>query len=159
MEYNLFRRRHARKRIEKMLYTRVVSSKRFQNIRVLGIHLLFHNGVPYHIHIETSSLTCSTNQCTGFYIMGTSIMKELKHYFVNNYVLCLLKLSLMIFPTFSDYFFLVNIDFTLKVKLEDELYKENVTLQRISTRCKRSFIIGFWLKYFNISLVSYPNSQ
>ena len=48
-------------------------------------------------------------------------MKELKHYFVNNYVLCLLKLSLMIFPTFSDYFFLVNIDFTLKVKLEDEL--------------------------------------
>ena len=75
--------------------------------------------------------------------MGTSVMKELKHYFVNNYVLCLLKLSLMIFPTFSDYFFLVNIDFTLKVKLEDELYKENVTLQRISTRCKRSFIIGF----------------
>ena len=28
-------------------------------------------------HIETSSLTCRANQRTGFYMIGTSIMKEL----------------------------------------------------------------------------------
>ena len=36
----------------------------------------FHDGDPYH-NIETSSLICSTNQWTAFYMMGTSVMKEL----------------------------------------------------------------------------------
>ena len=37
---------------------------------------LFHDGGPYHT--ETSLLICSANQWTGFYIIGTSVMKELK---------------------------------------------------------------------------------
>ena len=35
---------------------------------------LFPDGSPYQI--ETSPLNCSTNQSTGFYIIGTSVMKE-----------------------------------------------------------------------------------
>ena len=37
---------------------------------------LFHDGGPYHV--ETSPLICYTNQWIGFYMMGTSFMKELK---------------------------------------------------------------------------------
>ena len=33
----------------------------------------FHDGGP--VHIETISLICSANQCTGFYVIGTSAMK------------------------------------------------------------------------------------
>ena len=36
---------------------------------------LFHDGRPYHI--ETSLLTCRANQWTGFYMIGTFVMKEL----------------------------------------------------------------------------------
>ena len=36
----------------------------------------FHDGGPYHI--ETNPLICSANQWTGFYMIGTSVMKELK---------------------------------------------------------------------------------
>ena len=36
---------------------------------------LFHDGDPYHI--ETSPLTCKANQWTGFYMIGTTVMKEL----------------------------------------------------------------------------------
>ena len=36
---------------------------------------LFHNGCPYHI--ETSPLIYRANQWTGFYMIGTSVMKEL----------------------------------------------------------------------------------
>ena len=36
---------------------------------------LFHDGVFYHI--ETNPLICFTNQCTGFYIIETSLVKEL----------------------------------------------------------------------------------
>ena len=36
---------------------------------------LFHDNGLYHI--ETSSLICRTNQWTGFYMIGTSAMKEL----------------------------------------------------------------------------------
>ena len=39
------------------------------------IRLLFHDGGPYHI--ETSPLICRANQCTGLYMIGTSVMKEL----------------------------------------------------------------------------------
>ena len=35
----------------------------------------FHFGGPYHV--ETSPLNCSANQWTGFYMIGTYIMKEL----------------------------------------------------------------------------------
>ena len=35
-----------------------------------------YDGGPYHM--ETSPLICSANQWTGFYIVGTSVMKELK---------------------------------------------------------------------------------
>ena len=38
--------------------------------------LCFHDGGPYHI--ETSSLIRNANQWTGFYMIGTSIMKEFK---------------------------------------------------------------------------------
>ena len=38
---------------------------------------LFHDGGPYHI--ETSPLICFANQWTGFYMIWTSIMKELNH--------------------------------------------------------------------------------
>ena len=32
--------------------------------------------IPYHI--ETSRPICPANQCTGFYMVGTSVMKELR---------------------------------------------------------------------------------
>ena len=34
-----------------------------------------HNGGPYHI--ETISFICSANQWTGFFMVGTSVMKVL----------------------------------------------------------------------------------
>ena len=33
----------------------------------------FHDGSPYHI--ETSKLTCRANQCTGFFMLETFVMK------------------------------------------------------------------------------------
>ena len=39
--------------------------------------LLFHDGGPYQI--ETSPLICSASQWTGFYMIGSSVMKELKN--------------------------------------------------------------------------------
>ena len=39
---------------------------------------LFHDEGPYHI--ETSPLSCRVNQWTGFYMIRTSVMKELKRY-------------------------------------------------------------------------------
>ena len=41
----------------------------------MSLFKLFHDGCPYHM--ETSPLICSANQRTGFYMTGTSIMKEL----------------------------------------------------------------------------------
>ena len=35
----------------------------------------FHDRGPYHI--EASPLVCSANQWTGFYKIGTAVMKEL----------------------------------------------------------------------------------
>ena len=37
---------------------------------------IFHEGSPYHV--ETSPLICRANHWTGVYVMGTSVMKELK---------------------------------------------------------------------------------
>ena len=39
---------------------------------------LFHDGGPYHI--ETSPLIFRPNQWIGFYMIGTSTVKELTHY-------------------------------------------------------------------------------
>ena len=39
------------------------------------ISKLFHSGGPYHI--ETSPLIRIANQWTGFYMIGTSVMKKL----------------------------------------------------------------------------------
>ena len=36
---------------------------------------LFYDGSPYHT--ETIPLNCCANQCTGFCMIGTSVMKEL----------------------------------------------------------------------------------
>ena len=36
----------------------------------------FHDGGSYHI--ETNPFICSANQWAGFYMIGTSVMKELK---------------------------------------------------------------------------------
>ena len=33
-----------------------------------------HDGAPYHK--ETSSMICKTNQWSGFYIIGASVMKR-----------------------------------------------------------------------------------
>ena len=38
---------------------------------------LFYDESPYHI--ETNLLICSVNQWTGFYMIGTSVTKELKN--------------------------------------------------------------------------------
>ena len=48
---------------------------------------LFYAGDRYHI--ETSPLTCSANQWTGFYMIAASVMKELsRNYYTEN---CTLK--------------------------------------------------------------------
>ena len=44
-------------------------------IRVVSNFRLFHDEGSYHI--ETSPLICRANQSTGFYMIGTSVMKEL----------------------------------------------------------------------------------
>ena len=44
-------------------------------IEWLQLSQLFHDEGPFHV--ETSPLICSVNQCTGFYMKGTSFMKEL----------------------------------------------------------------------------------
>ena len=45
-------------------------------LRQRSIYQLFHAGGPYHI--ETSPLTKRANKWTDFYMMTTSVMKELK---------------------------------------------------------------------------------
>ena len=62
---------------------------------------LFRDKGPYHI--ETSPLICRANQWTGFYMIGTSVMKELK-------VLVYGLISSPFFATtdYCFYFFLLN---------------------------------------------------
>ena len=43
----------------------------------ISVPLTLHDGGRYHI--ETSPLICKSNQWTGFYMEGTSVMKELIH--------------------------------------------------------------------------------
>ena len=38
--------------------------------------LLFHDGGPYHV--ETRPLICPANQWTGFYMIGTFVMKKIR---------------------------------------------------------------------------------
>ena len=51
---------------------------------------LFYHGGPYHI--ETSPLICRANQWTGFYMIGTFVMNELKwsceSFHQNIFVIC-----------------------------------------------------------------------
>ena len=49
--------------------------------------LLFHDGGPFHI--ETSPLIFSPNEWTGFYMIGTDIMKEL----MENFIFCVVLLA------------------------------------------------------------------
>ena len=50
--------------------------KRLTQFHATGLFLqLFHDACPYYI--ETSPLICRTNQWTGFYMIRTSVMKEL----------------------------------------------------------------------------------
>ena len=48
----------------------------------LGVFLFVGSLLPFHeagaYHIEISPLICIVNQRTGFYMMGTSVMKELR---------------------------------------------------------------------------------
>ena len=45
-------------------------------VSLISVHYyLFHDSGPYQR--ETSSLTCTANQQTGFYVIGASVMKEL----------------------------------------------------------------------------------
>ena len=39
---------------------------------------LIHERGPYHI--ETIPFICSVNEWTGFFMIGTSVMEELKHF-------------------------------------------------------------------------------
>ena len=43
----------------------------------------FHGGGPYRI--ETGPFICSANQWTGFYKIGTAVMKKLEDQFLMNY--------------------------------------------------------------------------
>ena len=51
----------------------------------MAINLLLPGGYPFHI--ETSLLVFRTNYLSGFYIIGTSVMKELKHNFHIRHIL------------------------------------------------------------------------
>ena len=60
-------------------FQRTLSQKKFRKLLspslVKFCPYLFHEGGPYHI--ETSPLICSAYQCTGFYMIGTSVMNKL----------------------------------------------------------------------------------
>ena len=56
------------------MYTTSLKEEVNHGLKKLGSQL-FHDGGRYHI--ETSPLTCSANQRTGFYMISASIMKEL----------------------------------------------------------------------------------
>ena len=47
-----------------------------QETPLFSLSLILSDGGSYHI--ETSPLVCSANQWTSFYMIGTSVMKELK---------------------------------------------------------------------------------
>ena len=60
------------------MQVRVLQYVNVQNFCVtyfLNQSLLVHEGGPYHM--EVSPLICSANQWTGFYMIGTSVFKEL----------------------------------------------------------------------------------
>ena len=47
----------------------------FRDLKRFAYFKPFYDGGPSHL--ETSPLICSENQCSGFYMVGTSLMKEL----------------------------------------------------------------------------------
>ena len=73
--------------------------------------LIFHDGGPYHI--KASSLICSANQWTGFYMVGTSVMKE------SNYQTCIgdVKIPRLLFNVLVSYSSVSIVDFELSFPL------------------------------------------
>ena len=45
---------------------------------IKNVFQLFHDGRPYYLGI--SRLICKVNQWTGFYMIGTCVMKQLTHF-------------------------------------------------------------------------------
>ena len=103
---------------------------------------LFHDGGIYHI--KTSPLTCSANRWTGFYMIGTSVMKELRHWLETFIVLWTLILAFWIVPHI-----LININsFSLSYKY---LYQISHTVEVKFGECW-IFLIKFILRtFFSIS--------
>ena len=57
------------------------ASRDSENIVTIDYELS-HDGDSYHM--ETSPFICTVNQWTGFYMIGTSTMKELKEIVTND---------------------------------------------------------------------------
>ena len=51
--------------------TKILGQKKYTERKIY-----IYDGGPYHI--ETNPLICRTNQWTGFYMIGTSVLKEFK---------------------------------------------------------------------------------
>ena len=80
---------------------------------------LFHDRGPYHI--ETSRLICTANRLTGFYMIVTSVMKELS---------LLIFMRTIIFTSFIVFFS----QFT---KTDTSKIRENHRFEKINTLAKR----------------------
>ena len=61
-----------------MLQTLELYFSKATNMEVITKLKLFHDEGPYHI--EPSSLICIANQWAGFYMVKTSVMKELSYF-------------------------------------------------------------------------------
>ena len=77
-------------------------------------YYLFHNAGTYHI--ETSPLICCPNQWTGFYVIGTSVLKKLK-------LLRQLKLQ---FPVSRNHF---RLSYSEKEKIFSLVFRSNILTQ------------------------------
>ena len=53
-------------------------------LQLKATYYLFHDGGSYHI--ETSPLNCIANQWTGFYMVGTSVMKKLNGHTIKSII-------------------------------------------------------------------------
>ena len=58
------------------IFFKFLQSFAWEYVSYLTLYL-FHDGGPYHI--KTSPFICRANQWTGFYVIGTSVMKELNY--------------------------------------------------------------------------------
>ena len=83
------------------------------------ISSLFHDGSRYHV--GTSPLICSKNQLTGFYMIGTSVMKVLEvipAIFLNVLLILLwcsiICIVIICFPVYDAIDFEINLSFLIK---------------------------------------------